>query len=52
MISDYMDKINDLAHVEAEIIFSTEIIDNKAQDINFLFINFYLNCLNKNYKHL
>ena len=33
MISDYMDKINDLAHVEAEIIFSTEIIDNIDEEI-------------------
>ena len=33
MISDYMGKINELAHVEAEIIFSTEIIDNIDEEI-------------------
>ena len=28
IISDYMEKINELAYIEAEIIFSTEIIDD------------------------
>ena len=33
IISDYMEKINDLAHIKAEIIFSTEIIDNIDEEI-------------------
>lgn len=33
IISDYMGKINDLAHIDAEIIFSTEIINNINEEI-------------------
>ena len=33
IINDYMGRINDLAYIEAEIIFSTEIIDDIDEDI-------------------